>query len=90
MSRRGRHVRQPGKCSGPRRLPGIAAIILEYLDVVRFDGCAGRTPYELIHAAHRLGNLAGGAPSNIECKYARYGTAVFEVAQFAVVPIGLR
>ena len=55
----------------------MAAIVLEYLDVVRFDGRAGRTPYDLTHAAHRLGDLAGGAPSYIVCLNARDRTIVF-------------
>jgi hypothetical protein len=66
----------------------MVSLLLEYLDVMRLDRRTGRTPNELINA-HRLGYLASGAPSNIECENARYRIAIIEASQFAVVPIDL-
>ncbi len=67
----------------------MAGIVLEYLDVMRFDRRTGRTPYELIHA-DGLGNLATCAPSNNEFKKATNRFALIEASHIALVPIDRR
>jgi hypothetical protein len=64
----------------------MASIVLEYLDVMRFDGCTRGAPQELIPACF-LGNLARSASSDIQCKNAGYDVVIFETLQFAVMPL---
>jgi len=56
---------------------------------MRFYGCIGCTPNELIHASY-FGNFASVASSDIECKNAGYDIAVIETSQLAVIPLGFR